>query len=242
MRIAVCDDDSVLRDNLHKSILAFDSLPSETSIAKFSDGHSLVDAHSKQPYNIIFLDIQMGGLSGLEAGALIRDIDQKVLIILVTSYEQFMQKAFKIETFDYITKPYEDKDIHAVLKRALRKHIDQYRSICLTWRGATHKVKHSDIIYIKIDNRHLNFITTDEDAEIKCIGKLDEYERELAPHGFFRCHKSYLVNMDFISSVANDKIVVKHSALENDHVINISSRKRKEFLGAFNEYVAKYRV
>jgi len=235
VRIAICDDECTFREKLSKAIKTYGELPADAIIDEFSDGQSLVEAHKEKPFNTIFLDIEMSEMSGMEAGAMIRRFDREVIIILVTGHESFMKDSFKIEVFDFITKPYEELEIHEVLERAFRKHQDLHYIVELNWKGNTASLKASEIIYIMIEDRHIVAVT--EDKEHRCLGKLDYYEKLLSKYGFFRCHKSYIVNLDMIRSVKG-KIIT----LSNNTVINISQSKKNEFLGAYSEFIAKYRI
>ncbi|MCL2221560.1 MAG: LytTR family DNA-binding domain-containing protein [Oscillospiraceae bacterium] len=237
VRIAVCDDERSFRGKMCNAIGTYDDLPTDVSIEEFSCGKTLIAGHNKSSFDIIFLDIEMGETNGFEAGRKIRSNDHNVIIILVTNHKSFMQDAFKIEVFDYITKPYEAKDIHEVLKRALRKHCNQHFKVELKWRGNTHMLNIGDIIYVRIEDRNLVFVTKGKTHELRCIGKLDHYEGLLRPYDFFRCHKSYLVNMGLIAGFKGKTII-----MANGSVVNVSARKKQDFLGAYNEYATKYKV
>jgi len=237
VKIAICDDESLFRSRLSKSIDLFEILSCDKSVDEFSNGQLLIDGHEKDPFDVIFLDIEMDGISGLEAGKKIRSADKKVLIILVTSHAHYMKQSFKIEPFDYITKPYEDKEIHDVLGRALRKYSDQNKKIELKWKGNTHVLNVGNIVYINIEERYLLFVTKSKASIVKCTGQLDHYDRLLTPHGFFRCHKSYLINMEFVSAIKGKTII-----MANGDILSISTRKKREFLSAYNEFATKYKV
>lgn len=235
VRIAICDDERALRDMLGNAIDAYEKLPENMVVEKYSDGQSLINAHENEHFDIIFLDIEMGNISGMEAGEKIRSFDRKVLIILVTNHIQYMQQSFKLEVFDYITKPYENADVHNVLARALQKYHDQHDKVVITWKDETHKIEVGDIVYIEVENRALRVVTLNN--VYKCNEKLDTYDKKLSQYGFFRCHNSILVNMEYIVDIM-DKLIITEQGYELD----MSFRKKKACLRAFNEFSAKYRI
>ena len=235
LRIAVCDDETAHRDILKKSLVACPEFPSSVVMEEYSDGATLAKMHMASPYDIIFLDIEMDGLSGIETGHLIRQTDRKVIIILVTSYSEYMPQSFKLDVFDYITKPFSDKDISEVFCRALRKYTDWHSTVTLMWKDTSYTVDIGDIVSVEIETRHVNVNT--EKSVYKSEAKLDYFDRHLSPYGFFRCHNSYLVNMAYIKDFYDNKITT-----QGGKDIHVSVRKKKEFLRAYNNYVTKYRI
>jgi DNA-binding LytR/AlgR family response regulator len=121
MRIAICDDESIHRDILMKTLIASKALPEGTALLEYPDGSTLLNDHKQHPFDMIFMDIEMEGISGLEAGQRIRDIDSTVIMIFLTGYAKYVFKSFRIEPFDYIVKPINQRKIDDVLDRAVRK-------------------------------------------------------------------------------------------------------------------------
>lgn len=235
MRIAICDDEPTFRDKLKRAINTYDGLPKDVHVNVFPNGQSLIDSHEQSPYNIIFLDVEMPGTNGMETARVIRSIDRKVKIIIVTSYSEFVWQSFKVEVFDYITKPYDSVDIHDVLRRAINKNTDQHFKLELKSKENTIIANVGDIVYIEIEKRQLKFVT--QYSEYICAGKLDYYDDLLSPHGFFRCHKSFLINMEFIRTI-KENVITTVSGNE----VDFSTRKKKEFNKMLNEYLARYRI
>ena len=235
VRVAICDDEIEFRKSLRQAIDASDTLPQDVEISEYSDGTTLINSHSKSPYDIIFLDIQMSGLSGIEAGHEIRNTDRNVIIIFLTSHKQFVFQSFKIEAFDYLVKPVDDTAVNEVLHRALKKHREQHYIVNFSWQEQSYALDVSDIIYLESDLRHVIFVTNE--GEYKCVGKLNDYESCLLPYGFLRCHKSYLVNMRYIKSIEDRDIFST-----NGHRVDMSTRKKQDCLRAFNVFLAKHRI
>ena len=235
MRIAICDDESDFRKVLRQAIDTSNVLPQDAEISELADGATLISSHKACPYDIIFLDIQMSGISGMEAGHEIRGADRNVIIIFLTSHKQFVFQSFKIEAFDFITKPVDDTAVHEVLCRALKKYREQHYILQINWQDTSHSLDASEIIYLESSGRHVTFIT--RERQYMCVGKLTEYEERLLPYGFLRCHHSFLVNMKYIKSIEVTSIVTT-----TGHDVHMSVRKKQDCLKAFNTYIAKNRI
>ena len=235
MRLAISDDEAAIRTQLRKKIGCGSILPCDTEIAEFSDGTALINSHALNPYDIIFLDIQMSGISGLETAHEIRKTDKNVIIIFLTSYEQYVFHTFKIQTFDYIIKPIDDDTIQDVLTRAVEKYKEQHYIIHFNWQDNAYALDVSDIVYIESYYRLVIFVT--KDNKYDCIGKLDEYERRLSLYGFLRCHRNTIINMRHIKSIENTCITTN-----DNRSVKMSVRRKQDCLSSFNAFLARHRV
>lgn len=182
-----------------------------------------------------FLDIEMDGLSGLEVGQKLRDVDRNVIIIFLTGYKKYVFKSFKIEPFDYILKPINNEKICDVLTRAIKKHRELFYIVDIKWYDKSYNLRACDIVHIESDLRHVTFVT--DKNKFKSIGKLDAYEQRLSPYGFLRCHQSFLINMNYIKSIESKSII---TTLGTE--IDMSARRKKECLNAFNEFITRYKI
>ncbi|MCL2250178.1 MAG: LytTR family DNA-binding domain-containing protein [Oscillospiraceae bacterium] len=242
MRIAVCDDEKAHRTELKAAITESKALPDGIEIAEFPGGEELLKAHAENPFGIIFLDVEMKGMSGLETGHAIRSKDRDVIIIYLSGYEQYVFTSFDVEPFSYVLKPPESIKIGKVLERALRKYTDLRKIVEVKWQDQTHVLRVSEIVYLESDLRHINFYT--KNNTFKSVGKLSLYERNLSPYGFLRCHQSFLVNMKFIKNIGSTaiRVITDAEEVKGELQIDMSSRRKQYCLNAFNDYLAKYRV
>ena len=235
MRIAICDDEQVHRENLKSSLTGCAFMPEGASIVEYSEGKSLIQEHKKDPHDILFLDIEMEGMSGIETGRDIRILDSNVIIIYITGHEKYVFKSFRIEPFDYILKPIDDGKIADVLRRAVQKLNDQYYIVDFKWQDNTYALRVCDIVYLESNLRHVKFATMH--SSYKCVGKLVDFECRLSPYGFVRCHQSFLINMSYIKCIEKDEITTTLG-----YNIDMSAGRKQECLNAFNNFITKYRV
>ena len=122
IRIAVCDDEQEVVQKINDSITYFQTEnKSDFTVEKYYSGESLVN--SKKKYDLVFLDIEMKELDGIETAQIIRSKDIDVKIAYITSYTDYWRRAYKVHAFDFISKPFSDEDIHKVLSKGKRKVI-----------------------------------------------------------------------------------------------------------------------
>lgn len=119
LNIAICDDDEAAIEYLKSCIthfyFAFDV---EVSISTFTNGRAFLDSYTeKGQYQLIFMDVEMPELNGLDTASILRStIDRYALLVFVSNYPEYMQKSFTVRAFYYLTKPYTTEDVEEVLQ------------------------------------------------------------------------------------------------------------------------------
>lgn len=199
MRIAICDD---LQTERQKTIEALDSVIRNFSVNEFDDGAELIKSHEVLPYDLIILDILMPKISGMDTAAQIRKKDTKTPIVFISTSEEFGVQSYRVLAFDYLLKPIDTEQLRACMRRLLSQRTKKHY-ITVTYSGTETKILLSNIQCLESNLRKVIF-TLSENREIEVVGKLTDYEEFLLHHGFCRCHKSYLVNMEYIDSIDND--------------------------------------
>ena len=201
MQIAVCDDDKEIRDMLAEMI---GKLYPEAALSLYQSGEELL-LSGKEP-DILLLDIQMPGKDGMETAKELRRENKKVIIIFVTAWDDFVFQAFDVGAFHYLIKPFDGRKFaevlhHAVIQSEDRKKLEragrerEKPSLMITARGEHITVNLEDIVYAEVFDR--NVVLHTMDADIGYYGKMRELE-EKAGDGFYRTHRSFLVNFGYI--------------------------------------------
>jgi len=240
MRIAICDDEASLIEDLKKAVMASSAWDPDATVSGHADGESLLAEHERNPYDIVFLDIEMDGMSGMEAGHRIRENDKEVFLIFVTSHKQFIEEAFIVEAFDYVSKPITSEKINDVIERVLKKYISQHQKVSFESMGNIYSLYVTEIIRIEGKHGRITFFTNDKKGEYKCYGSLDGYERDLSSHGFIRSHRNVIVNMKYIKSIEEKHIIIECNNKQQE--VKVSVRKRQNCKRAYNTYLTKYLV
>lgn len=187
IRVLVADDEIPARGELKYELA---TIPGVQIVGECKNGKEVLDFLNVHPnVDILFLDIEMPFMNGLECAKEIQRRDYPVKIVFATGYSQFAVQAFDLEAFDYILKPYDEKRIQRTIKRyadslELREN---HRSPGEIINTSTEK-----------SDRSL-FYTTSGIIESRMA--LRDAEQLLAPHGFFRTHKGYIVNLAMIQEL-----------------------------------------
>ncbi|MBO5278753.1 MAG: response regulator transcription factor [Lachnospiraceae bacterium] len=197
MRIAICDN---LKSERQKAIEALNSVIKNFSVNEFDNGSELLESHALHPYDLIILDILMPKINGIDTAVSLRKNDTKTPIIFMSTSEEFGVQSYRVLAFDYLLKPIDKDQLKACMKRLLSQREKKKQYITVTYSGVETNILLSNIQCLESNLRKVIF-TLSENREIKIIGKLTDFEQFLLKHGFCRCHKSYLVNIEHIDRI-----------------------------------------
>ncbi|GHU40042.1 DNA-binding response regulator [Clostridia bacterium] len=246
MKIAICDDEQHCRESFRQILLACKEMLPDLSIASFSSGDELISCYLKQEmFDVIFLDIEMPGLSGLETGHQIRKMDKNAIIVFLTSFEHYVFQTFEIETFDFLTKPVQMDTAQSLIRRIATKYQHQHYFVHIKWQEQSHSLEVHEIAYVEGYDRHAIFHTNRTGTgntfkKYECVGKLNDYEKKLNSYGFLRCHQGFLVNMRYITDIGSKQISINRGLTDSpNEEIDMSVRKKADCLRAYNKYLAR---
>ncbi len=196
MRIAICDDEVSMVQILEEKIKKL--LP-DAVIDKYLSGDELIASGSKP--DILFLDIQMPGMDGMETAKMLRQDNEDMILIFVTAAEEYVFQAFDVGAFHYLVKPFSDEKLKEVvtkavhnIKRSSRLEKDE-KYIMVQTAGSHIKIFLRDIVYAEVYNRKVIIHTRSTDIEY--YGKLQELS-DMAGTDFFRTHRAYLVHFKYV--------------------------------------------
>ena len=196
MQIAICDDEVSMVQILEEKIKKL--LP-DAVIDKYLSGDELIASGSKP--DILFLDIQMPGMDGMETAKMLRQDNEDMILIFVTAAEEYVFQAFDVVAFHYLVKPFSDEKLKEVvtkavhnIKRSSRLEKDE-KYIMVQTAGSHIKIFLRDIVYAEVYNRKVIIHTRSTDIEY--YGKLQELS-DMAGTDFFRTHRAYLVHFKYV--------------------------------------------
>lgn len=203
MKIAVCDDSIRDREFLVSLLREYGkNRDMELEITEYHSGEALLENDTElQTSQIVFLDINMTCVSGLEAAAAIKKLYPKILVVLVTAYMDYVLEGYKVKASRFLVKD----DLPITIQEcmdALVGEIEQEAWILeFPFVEGKIKLKINDIIYIETA-KHKNVFYTQE-GSYSIYRKLDEIEGELRDYGFVRAHLSFLINMRYIRKISS---------------------------------------
>lgn len=228
--IVVCDDVEIER-LLLKEILCqyFEEINEEVSIVEYDSGETLI-ADVEEGYiamDLLFLDIYMKKLNGMETARKLRQIQCKVPIIFLTASPDYAIESYEVQASGYLLKSFSEEKLMKLLNRILKT--DMKRRVAIKNRRQYRYPCTDDIMYIDSDKHNVTLHLSDG-SDIITVDKLGEIEKRINEKRFLRCHQSYLVNMDYIKDVEDDFI------MEDGTLVPIRVRGRKEILDTYYDY------
>ena len=232
MTIAICDDEQhflvQLRELLNSCCDAADKL----TIKEFGSGEELLADFSPHKFDAIILDIEMGGISGIEAAQQIRLIDGGVIIAFLTSHQEFAIHGYEVNAFRYILKGQPEQMFRRQLMSIIGEYHQTHISYPIQCRNELHNIAVSDILYFEVFKRTIVLHT--EKQRYEYYGRLSDIEKDSRLIGFVKPHKSYYVNLSFIGSVKPAEIVMK-----NGSVIPLSRNMRQYVTDRFLAFLTE---
>lgn len=230
--IAVCDRNATEADTLRSYLK---QLIPESDVRLFDRTELLLENiyDGQNPYNAIFLRMEALGMNGIEAARAIRKEDLYVPLIILCGSEKYYKEAFEVFAWQYLLTPVDRKDVERTvypLKRLwgnMEERVLHYR-----YRSQIYTLPHSRILYISSNLHTVNFHLEDGTC-VHCRGKLATFEEQLKNSSFIRCHQSFFVNMDAVTSMKIDTFVVK------GEIVPISRSYIKEVQERYSLYLKK---
>ena len=220
MDIAVVDDEKAIRE--HICGLVEERQP-ESRIEAYATGEELLA--SEKRFDIVFLDIQMEGMNGIEAARNLREQQGDTVLIFITGIKEYVFDALDLYAFQYLLKPIDEDKFAEVLQRAVREvgRKKERRVLFIKSRNLT--LDQSEILYIESRAKKVEIHTVRQTIEI--YAAMDELEGQLGEE-FYRCHRAYIVNMDCITEYDSESIT-----LTNGDRVYLTKKKYGEFVKAY---------
>ena len=222
-KVVICDDDVFLCSEIEKMILKItQEIRIEVEVEVYYSGESLCKGlENGDIYDIIFLDIELVKINGVDVGKYIRDVlkDDKVIIIYISAKKQYALQLFKVQPFDFLIKPLQYQEIRDILRKAI-KRIDRGLEYFEYQVGKNlYRIRMNEILYFQSDKRKIKLINIENNC-IEFYGNLSSIYNKL-PDTFIRVHKSYVVNCDYAKEYTYEYV-----KMVNDEIISISKAYR----------------
>lgn len=210
LKIALCDDDAVCLATTEKLLYDWSkSSGTPMSLDCFDHGDALLVKHQTLRYDIIFLDIMMPFFSGMDTAKELRILDKAVKIIFLTSSPEFALSSYSVRALDYLLKPLSFERLQEVLKECTALLYEEPESLTLKTAGGYKKVYLHDMEYLEAQNKKVLFYLSSGTC-LEVLQPLHVFETELTDHkGFFKCHRSYLVNLMHVDHFTSTTLQTK---------------------------------
>lgn len=232
MEIAIVDNEELIREQVCTLIK---SQRPNCRIEIYATGEELLAARHK--FDLIFLDIQLEGINGIEAARVYRRQQEDTVLVFVTRNRDCVLEAFDVSPFYYLPKPIEEEKFLEIFDRAAKEALKRNRwgqeMILVRTKGRSFTVHRNDIRYIENRGKKVEIYTADDEGPIEIYATMAELTRKLG-EGFYRCHRGYLVNMAYIAEYDSDSI-----SLAGGAKVYLSKKKHGEFVKIYMDYLQK---
>lgn len=202
LQIAVCDDEKTFRDYFVRRIDDyFRKRKISHDIHAFSSGEDLLRAAETIEPDVVFLDISMGGMDGIESAKLLREKNRNICIILVTGYMNYVLEGYKVMALRYLVKDQFDASFEECMEAVLKQfhlHTDQLH---FSFAAGEVYLTPGEISLVESREHRLFFYGPEGGLLGQMTKKLDAVQAVLCAYEFLRTHKSYLVNMKYITQI-----------------------------------------
>ena len=207
VKIGICDDEPEMRKPLRQILEQVLQLQGvEYLISESESGEELTAGISCLDIDILFLDIEMRSLDGIETAKLLRRKGMKGIIIFVTAYPDFVFQGYEVHAFHYILKPYRKEKIEEVLRQALHElDLSKEQYFVIELKARVIRIPLSQTIAFKSDRRKVEALL--EEDFVAFYGRIDEVCREL-PSCFIRIHNRYIVNLNYVTTLERDRCIL----------------------------------
>ncbi len=239
--VAICDDDVKDIFTLHKYLEKFElEYDIDFKIFLFTSGEKLLlQYNSTEDFHIIFLDVEMPGISGIETANTIRSKgDYKTNIIFISNYPEYMQDSFNVQPFYYLQKPLTYSVFCNLMQRIIKLYQNTQTIKYIIQHDQTEEfVNIDDILYIEADKNQksiLHFVL--KNREVYTKGILQKLKDELANYGFVITYRGFLVNMKYIHYINKTSVTLTTGA-----EIPLSRRYDRKIHNLFAKYIITFR-
>ncbi|MBQ8011039.1 MAG: response regulator transcription factor [Oscillospiraceae bacterium] len=228
MRIAICDDEPQCRQQAVQAVHACTrSLDILTDV--FENGNAFLQSFRKNPYDLVFLDIEMPEIDGISLARRLRELSRDVPIVFLTSHIEYALEGYEVNALRYLTKPIQNDKLHELLGYVMERMQEQ-RTLWLKTDGGEERVPVKDILCLEAQNQNILIRTVDREYTVRY--NLGEYEKELSQDGFFRIHRGYLVSLRHVKSLGKHELT-----LSDGTVLPVSRTKEKTLKEALFQFI-----
>lgn len=230
IKIAICEDEKEQQDLLKTHInQIFKDLPINYSLYTFNSGEELLKNYPKN-IDIFLIDIQLNEINGMDTARKIRETDNKAEIIFITSLIEYALEGYEVRAYRYLIKPVKYDDLKTHILNCIKEIDIKNKHIIIKEQGNRIKLDISEITYIEVQKENITIHTLNKTYETK--GTMNNIEKEINCSRFYRCHKSFLINLEHIKSIKQYIAV-----LENGEEVPISRYRFKDTKDRFFDLI-----
>lgn len=232
IKVAIVEDDNVYAETLENHIRRFVNETKEAiSIERFSDGVNFIE-DDRGEFDIVFMDIAMPHMDGLETAKRLRARNEQVCLIFITTLAKYAIRGYEVNAFDFLVKPVEYDLFELKFKKAIsyfRRNAD--KTLVINGVDGMHRVNYSDIMFVESDKHYIIYWIVD--GEIRSRDTMKVVSKNLIDKGFAAIRNSTLVNLAHVNRFQGNEVIV------GKEVLPVARSHKKEFLKALASWMGK---
>ena len=212
MRILLCDDNKVILEQLRLLVSDYfrENGGQQPELACYGSGEALLGAETRA--DIAFLDVEMPGINGIQLGAKLKERNPHVKIFIVTSYPDYLDEAMKFQVFRHLSKPIDKERLFRNLKDAVYQHNMESREFPIVTNEGVFVRRAEEIVCIEAVQRKVLIHTVD--GSLQSTQTMEHWRQTLTLPCFYMTHRSFIVNMRFVSMIDRDQVRLKYRGQE----------------------------
>lgn len=233
IKIVICEDEDkqqkILKEYVEKIL---GDHTDSYEILTYQSGEDLLNNYPEN-VDIFLMDIQMDNITGMDVARKIREIDQKnVEIIFTTSLIEYIQEGYEVRAYRYLLKPIKYDELKLHMTNCINEIEQREGYLIINKKNGIKKIKLSEITYIEIQKKDMIIHTINGNYLTKMT--MDKMEKEIKNKNFYRCHKSFLLNLEYVDSMKQYLAI-----LENKEEVPISRHRFKDTKARFFKFIGE---
>ena len=230
IRIAICDDEKHMVDHIKAFVSDFFRKKNrEISIRTFLSGEDLLSYDGQ--IDILFLDVQMKGMDGMETARKLRADQFRGFLIFITVLKEMVFQSFEVQAYDYLVKPVDEKQFEKTMERLFASMQNNGKDSLLVQKGYEGRIiREEEIVFCEIIDRKI-YLNLASGEVVDYYERIENLETKLDSH-FFRCHRSYLINLKHLKGYKNGT-----ACMDNGKEVPVSRLRSREFSGVVLQYM-----
>jgi len=227
LKIAICDDERVQTKYLRSLVEKWTHQSDiNASVSVFGSAESFLSSHeSGEAFDILLLDIQMSGHSGIELDKQVRAAGEDIIIIFITAVSNYFSDGYDVSALHYLLKPIDEAKLFETLDKARSRMSNEQKYLLFSYDGKDCTVMLDQIMYIEAFRHHVIVTTTNGEYQIR--RNISSIQAEL-DDSFFRCQRSYIVGIRHIRNISKTEVT-----MDDGKIISLSRNVYKDLYKSF---------